>query len=160
VAQLDEIPGVGRIGAQELIAEIGMEMSRFPSAAHLVSWANLAPTTKASAGKTRVQLHRQGQPLDRCHHRGGGHGSLQDHDLPLGSRYRRIVKRRGKKRALVAVGNQVLAIAYCLLSDPDARFVDLGADVHDRLHPQRRTRQLIRELEHVSGKQVTLHDAA
>jgi hypothetical protein len=55
---------------------------------------------------------------------------------------------------------QVLTIAYCLLSDPDARFVDLGADFHDRLHPQRRTRQLIRELEHLSGKTVTLHDAA
>jgi hypothetical protein len=71
----------------------------------------------------------------------------------LGSRYRRIVKRRGKKRALVAVGNSILTIAYCLLSDPDTRFVDLGTDFHDRLHPQRRTRQLIRELEHVSGKQ-------
>ena len=78
----------------------------------------------------------------------------------LSARYRRIVKRRGKKRALVAVGNSILTIAYCLLSDPDARFVDLGADFHDRLHPQRRTRQLIRELEHLSGKQVTLHDAA
>jgi transposase len=78
----------------------------------------------------------------------------------LGSRYRRIVKRRGTKRALVAVGNSILTIAYCLLSDPHARFDDLGADFHDRLHPQRRTRQLIRELEHLSGKTVTLHDAA
>ena len=75
----------------------------------------------------------------------------------LGSRYRRIVKRRGKKRALIAVGNPG---PHHLLSDPQARFVDLGADFHDRLHPQRRTRQLIRELEHLSGKQVTLHDAA
>jgi transposase len=70
------------------------------------------------------------------------------------------VKRRGKQRALVAVGNSILTIAYCLLSDPQARFADLGADYHDRLHPQRRTRQLIRELEHLSGKRVTLHDAA
>ncbi len=57
-------------------------------------------------------------------------------------------------------GNQVLTIAYCLLLDPQARFVDLGADFHDRLHPQRRTHQLIRELEHLSGKKVTLHTAA
>ena len=69
-------------------------------------------------------------------------------------------KRRGTKRALVAIGNQVLTIAYHLLLDPQARFADLGAAFHDRLHPQRRTRQLIRELEHLSGKQVTLHDAA
>jgi hypothetical protein len=53
----------------------------------------------------------------------------------LGSRYRRIVKRRGTKRALVAVGNSILTIAYCLLSDPHARFDDLGVDFHDRLHP-------------------------
>jgi transposase len=78
----------------------------------------------------------------------------------LGARYRRIVKRRGKKRALVAVGNSILTIAYHLLSDPQARFADLGADFHDRLHPQRRTRQLIRELEQLSGRKVALHPAA
>src|SRR6266566_3681339 len=69
-------------------------------------------------------------------------------------------KRRGKKRALVAVGNQVLTIAYHLLWDPQARFADLGVAFHDRLHPHRRTRQLIRELEYLSGRKVTLHDAA
>ena len=78
----------------------------------------------------------------------------------LGARYRRIVKRRGKQRALVAVGNSILTVAYHLLLDPQARFVDLGVDFHDRLHPQRRTRQLIRELEHLSGKKVALHTVA
>ncbi len=62
VAQLDEIPGVGRIGAQELIAEIGIEMGRFPSAAHLVSWAKFAPTTKAAAGKTKSSATGKGNP--------------------------------------------------------------------------------------------------
>jgi len=62
VEQLDEIPGVGRIGAQELIAEIGIEMGRYPSAAHLVSWANLAPTTNASAGKTKSSSTGNGNP--------------------------------------------------------------------------------------------------
>ena len=69
-------------------------------------------------------------------------------------------KRRGTKRALVAIGNQVLTIAYHLLSNPDARFVDLGADLPRPPAPPTRARQLIRELEHLSGKQVTLHDAA
>jgi hypothetical protein len=62
VEQLDEIPGVGRIGAQELIAEIGVEMGRFPNAGHLVSWAKFAPTTKASAGKTKSSSTGKGNP--------------------------------------------------------------------------------------------------
>jgi transposase len=154
-----EIPGVGRIGAQALIAEIGIQMGRFPSARHLVAWANLAPTTKASAGKTTSSSTGNANPWIGATIGEAAMG-------PPGPRpfwapaTGGSCKRRGKKRALVAVGNQVLTIAYHLLLDPDARFVDLGADFHDRLHPQRRTRQLIRELEHVSGTTVTLHDAA
>ena len=78
----------------------------------------------------------------------------------LASRYKRIVRRRGKKRALVAVGNSILTIIWHLLSDPAARFTDLGPDWHDRLAPQRRKHQLIAELERLSGKKVTLNDAA
>ncbi len=159
VAQLDEIPGVGRIGAQELIAEIGVEMGRFPSAGHLVSWAKFAPMTKASAGKTKSSATGKGNPWIGATIGEAAMGASRTTTF-LGARYRRLVKRRGTKRALVAVGNSLLTIAYHLLSDPQARFVDLGADFHDRLHPQRRTRQLIRELEHLSDKQVTLHDAA
>ena len=132
---------------------------RFPSAAHLVSWANLAPTTRAAAGKTKSSSTGKGNPWIGATIGEAAMGASKTKTF-LGSRYRRIVKRRGKQRALVAVGNSILTIAYCLLSDPQARFADLGADFHDRLHPQRRTRQLIRELEHLSGKQVTLHDAA
>ena len=78
----------------------------------------------------------------------------------LASRYRRIVKRRGKKRALVAVGNSILTIAWHLLSDPSARFTDLGPYWHDHLAPLRRKRQLIAELERLSGMKVTLQQSA
>jgi transposase len=78
----------------------------------------------------------------------------------LASRCKRIVRRRGKNRALVAVGNSILTITWHLLSDPAARFTDLGPDWHDRLAPLRRKRQLIAGLERLSGKKVTLHDAA
>jgi len=78
----------------------------------------------------------------------------------LASRYKRIARRRGKQRALVAVGNSILVIAWHLLSDPAAHFTDLGPDWHDRLAPLRRKRQLIAELERLSGKKVTLHDTA
>ena len=157
--QLDEIPGVGRIGAQELIAEIGVEMGRFPSAGHLVSWAKFAPTTKASAGKTKSSSTGKGNPWIGATIGEAAMGASKTKTF-LGSRYRRIVKRRGKQRALVAVGNSILTVAYHLLLDPQARFVDLGVDFHDRLHPQRRARQLIRELEHLSGKKVALHTVA
>jgi hypothetical protein len=77
----------------------------------------------------------------------------------LASRYKRIVKRRDKNRALVAVGNSILTITWHLLSDPSAHFTDLGPGWHDRLAPLRRKRQLIAELERLSGKKVTLQDA-
>jgi transposase len=70
------------------------------------------------------------------------------------------VKRRGKQRALVAVGNSILTVASLLLLDPQARFADLGADFHDRFHPERRARQLIRELEHLSSRKVAFHPVA
>ena len=70
----------------------------------------------------------------------------------LAFRYKRIARRRGKKRALVAVGNSLLTIIWHLLSDPAARFTDLGPDWHDRLVPLRRKRQLIAELERLSGR--------
>jgi len=76
----------------------------------------------------------------------------------LASRYKRIARRRGKNRALVAVGNSLLTIAWHLLSDPAAHFTDLGPDWHDRLAPLRRKRQLIAELERLSGRKVTLQD--
>jgi hypothetical protein len=78
----------------------------------------------------------------------------------LGSRYHRIARRRGKQRALVAIGNSILTIAYYLLADPEARFTDLGPGWHDRLAPLRRKRQLIAELERLSGQKVILQEAA
>ncbi len=82
MAQLDEITGVGQTGAQELIAEIGVDMTRFPTAPHLVSWAKFAPKAKQSAGRSKPRHHRQGQPLARRHPRRGRHLSGPHQDLP------------------------------------------------------------------------------
>jgi transposase len=126
-------------------------MDRFPTAGHLVSWAKFAPKAKQSAGKNKSSSTGKGNPWI-----GGTLGeAAMGASTFLGSRYRRVAKRRGKKRALVAVGNSILTIAYHLLSDPDALFTDF----HDRLAPERRKRQLIRELERLSGKKVTLEAA-
>jgi transposase len=159
VAQLDEIPGIGRTSAQELIAEIGVDMTRFPTAGHLVSWARYAPRARQSAGKSKPGSTGKGNPWIASTLGEAGIGVARTKTF-LGSRYHRLARRRGKQRALVAVGNSLLVIAWHLLSDPDARFTDLGPDWHDRIAPVRRKRQLITELERLSGMKVTLQEAA
>jgi transposase len=159
VAQLDEIPGVGATGAQELIAEIGVDMARFPTAGHLVSWAKYAPRARQSAGHNKPGTTGKGNPWLASALGEAGIGAARTKTF-LGARYHRLARRRGKQRALVAVGNSILVIAWHLLSDPQAHFTDLGPGWHDRLAPLRRKRQLIAELERISGKKVTLHDAA
>ena len=159
VAQLDEIPGVGKTGAQELIAEIGVDMARFPTAGHLVSWAKFAPRARQSAGKSRPGSTGKGNPWIAGALGEAAMGAARTKTF-LGSRYHRLARRRGKQRSLVAVGNSILVIAWHLLSDPEARFTDLGPGWHDRLAPLRRKRQLIAELERLSGQKVILQEAA
>jgi transposase len=158
VAQLDEIPGIGKTGAQELIAEIGTDMTRFPTAGHLVSWAKYAPRARQSAGKSKPGTTGKGNPWIAGTLGEAGIGAARTKTF-LGSRYHRLARRRGKPRALVAVGNSILVIAWHLLSDPDAHFTDLGPNWHDRLAPLRRKRQLVAELERLSGKKVLLQEA-
>jgi transposase len=159
VAQLDEIPGIGVTGAQEIIAEIGVDMARFPTPGHLVSWAKFAPTARQSAGKSKPGATGKGNPW-----LGGALGEAvigaAKTKTFLGARYHRLARRRGKRRALVAAGNSILTIAHRLLSDPAAQFSDLGPDWHDRIAPLRRKRQLIAELERLSGKKVLLQETA
>jgi transposase len=160
VDRLDEITGVGRSAAQTIIAEIGVDMSRFPTPGHLVSWARFAPGVKQSAGKAK------GKPTT-------GHGNpylarvLGEAAVAagrtntfLGERYRRIARRRGAKRAIVAVGRSILIIVWQLLADPTARFHDLGPDFYQtRIDTERRKRNHIRQLEAL-GYTVTLQPAA
>jgi transposase len=159
IAQLDEIPGIGTTAAQDLIAEFGTDMSRVPTPGHLVSWAKFAPKARQSAGRSKAAATGKGNPWLGGTLGEAAAGAARTKTF-LASRYKRIVRRRGKQRALVAVGNSILVIAWHLLSDPAAHFTELGPDWHDRLAPLRRKHQLIAELERLSGKKVTLHDAA
>src|SRR6266508_1664568 len=114
------VASVGRIAAQEIIAEIGVEMARFPTADHLVSWAIFAPTLKASAGKTTSSATGKGNPWIGGAIGEAAMGASKTRTF-LGVRYRRVVRRRGKKRALVAVVITILTISYHLLADPNCR---------------------------------------
>ena len=156
VERLDEITGVGLTAAQELIAEIGVDATRFPDAAHLVSWAKFAPIDRNSAGRKRGGSTGKGNPW-LAGTLGEIVASVSRTDTFLGERYRRLARRRGKSRAIVAVGNSVLTIIWHLLADPEARYHDLGADFYQtKVNTRRRERDLVRQLEHLTGKKVTL----
>jgi transposase len=156
VAKLDEITGIGIRAAQEIIAEIGVDMTVFPTAAHLASWAKFAPIDAQSAGRKKGNSTGRGNPW-LAGTLGEVVAAIARTNTFLGERYRRLTRRRGKKRAIVAVGNSVLTIIWNLLSDPDARYHDLGAGYHEsRINTQRRQRDLIRQLEQLTGHKVDL----
>ena len=160
VERLDEITGVGRTAACVIIAEVGTDMGRFPTPAHLASWARFAPGVKESAGKRKgTGTTGHGNPyLARV--LGEAAVAAGRTDTFLGERYRRIARRRGAKKAIVAVGRSILVIVWHLLADPDARFHDLGPGFYDtRVNPDRRKRNHIRQLEAL-GYKVTLEPAA
>src|SRR5215212_1088403 len=160
VERLDEIPGVGQLAAHLLIAELGVDMTRFPTAGHLVSWAKFAPGVSESAGKRKGRGSTgHGNPyLARV--LGEAAVAASKTNTFLGERYRRIARRRGKRRAIVAVGRSILVIVWHLLSDPTARFQDLGASFYDtRINADRAKRNHIRQLEAL-GYRVTLQPAA
>ena len=159
LARLDEIPGVGAKTAQVILAEIGLDMTRFPTAAHLVSWARLSPRTVQSGPRHRAGKTGKGNPYLKGV-LGEAAAAAAKTDTFLGARYRRLVKRRGKLKALVAVARSILTIVWHLLVDPTARYHDLGVDYHTRrIDTERRTRSHIRQLEAL-GYKVTLAAAA
>ena len=160
VARLDEIPGISLASAYVILAEIGTDMTRFPTAGHLASWARLAPGIKESAGKKKGKGTTGHGNAYLAAILGNAAAGAAKTDTFLGERYRRIARRRGSKRAIVALGRSILVIAWHLLSDPAARFRDLGPGYYaSRIDSERRKRNHIRQLEAL-GYTVTLQPAA
>ena len=157
--RLDEIPGIGAHNAQAILAEIGLDMSRFPTPEHLVSWAKLCPRTIQSGPVTRAGKTGRGNPYLKGA-LGEAAAAAAKTNTFLGERYRRIVKRRGKLKALVAVARSILVIVWHLLANPATRFRDLGADFHtNRIATERRLRNHIAQLT-AMGYRVTIEPAA
>ncbi len=158
VARLDEITGCGVIAAQAIIAEIGLDMTVFGTPGRLVSWARRCPQTRQSGKKTTAGKAGKGNPwLNGV--LGEIAASASRTDTFLGARYRRLVKRRGKRKALAAVARSVLVIIFHLLADPEARFRDLGSGHYDdHVSRDRKIRNHIRQLEAL-GLTVTLTPA-
>ncbi len=159
IARLDEVPGIAEHTAQVIIAELGLNMAQFPTAGHLVSWAKLSPRTIQSGPRTRGGKTGKGNPYLKGVLGEAATAAAKTNTF-LGERYRRLVKRRGKLKALVAVARSILVIVWHLLSDPTARFRDLGPDFHTRrVNTDRKIRSLVHQLEAL-GHTVTLQPAA
>jgi transposase len=158
--RLDEIPGIGPVAAAVIIAEIGTDMTRFPTPGHLASWARFAPGVKESAGKKKGSGSTGHGNAYLARVLGEAAVGAARTDSFLGERYRRIARRRGAKKAIVAVGRSILVITWHLLSDPETHYTDLGSGYYDqRINPERRKRAHIHQLEAL-GYKVTLEPAA
>jgi transposase len=159
VDRLDEITGIGREAAQAIIAEIGLHMSTFPTAAHLVSWAKLSPRTIQSGAKNRSGKTGKGNPYLKGV-LGEAAAAAGKTDTFLGERYRRLARRRGKLKAMVAIARSILVIVWHLLTDRSIRYHDLGTSYHaSRIDQNRKMRNHVRQLEAL-GYTVNLTQAA
>lgn len=158
VARLMTIPGVHRRNATTLLVETGGDMSRFPSAAHLCSWGAMCPGQNESAGKRRTGKTRDGNRYLRAALIESGLATTRAHGTALQARYYRVKRHRGHKKAVVAVGHQILEIAYYVMRD-ETTYQELGADYFSRRDRERTKRRSVQQLEAL-GYRVTLEDAA
>ena len=156
VEQLDAVHGIGPVCAQDIIAEIGVDMTAFPTASHLVSWAKWSPQVKQSAGKRKgSNATGRGDPYLSAALGEAAIGASRTHSF-LGAKYRRMARRMPKKKALVATGNSMLTIVHALLADPATPYQDLGADYYEqRMHTRRQARNHVKSLERL-GYKVTI----
>jgi transposase len=156
VGLLDTIPGIACHTAEMIVAEIGTDMSRFPSADHLASWAGVAPGNYESAGKRASGKTRKGNRFLRTTLVQAAHAAARTKGTYLSAQYRRLAARRGKKRAILAVAHSMLMMAYYMIQRQEP-YRESGADFFDRLQPADTARRLIKRLESL-GYQVTLQN--
>jgi transposase len=154
LARLDTIPGVARRTAETIVAELGDDMSRFPTAGHAASWAGLCPGNHESAGKRLSGRTRFANRTLRAALVESARGAVRKRNSYLAAQYRRLVKRRGDKKAIVAVAHSILVIAYHVLRDSQS-YRELGGDYFDRLNTDRLTRYHTKRLAAL-GYTVTL----
>ncbi|MGH9374059.1 MAG: IS110 family transposase, partial [Vicinamibacterales bacterium] len=158
LAALDTIPGVNRTGAISIVAETGADMRHFPTAGHLCSWAAMCPGQNESAGKRHSGKTRKGNRYLRAALIQTGLSATRKNGSALQARYRRIKRHRGHKKAVVAVGHQILEIAFYIMRD-GITYDELGADYFDRRHTELAVSRHRRQLEAL-GFRVTIEKVA
>lgn len=152
--RLDTIDGIDRVGAQSLLAELGPDMASFPDADHLSSWAGMSPGNDESAGKRRSGKTTKGNKWLRRTLTQAAWAATRHKGGYLSAQYRRLASRRGKNRAIVAVGHTILVAAYYILKD-EVEYHDLGGDHFDRLRRERTVSHLVSRLQRL-GYNVSL----
>jgi len=153
--RLDATPGVNQRTIENVVAEIGTDMSQFPSDAHLCSWGGQCPGNEESAGRRKRSATTHGNKWLRRALCEAARAASKRKDSYFKAQYHRVASRRGPNRAAMAVGHSILVVFYHLLSDPNATYQDLGVKYFDQLNPQRVTHHLVKRLEGL-GYEVTL----
>lgn len=153
VARADTVPGVERTAAQGIIAEIGPDMSRFPTAAHLSSWAGISPGNNESAGKRKSGKTTKGSPWLKRLLVQAAWAASHTKNTYLGAQYRRLARKRGRKRALVAVAHSILVMLWHMLSR-GADYQELGEEYFERRTGEQQTRSLVQRLEKLGHKVI------
>jgi len=157
--RFDTIPGIGKRNAEIIVAEIGTNMAQFPTPAHLASWAGLCPGNNESAGKHKSTKTRSGNPWLTSALVEAAWSAVRTKDCYLAVRFRRIAKRRGDQRALIAIAHTILVICWHLLVD-ETTYTELGTNyLAGKDQPDRRRKLLVRQLEQL-GYNVALTSAA
>jgi transposase len=146
VSLLDSIPGINPRAAQGILAEIGTDMSRFPSARHLASWAGMCPGNYESGGKRLSGKTRKGSPWLRKLLVEAAHAAAHTKKTYVSAQYRRIASRRGAKIAMIAVGHSLLVMIYHMLSE-HVSYIELGGNYFDEHDRQATEKRLVRRLE-------------
>lgn len=153
---LDTIPGIGRRSAEEIIAEIGTDMSRFPSDAHLSSWAGMSPGQNESAGKRKSSRTRKGNNALRRTLTEAAWAAARSKNTYLSAKYHRIAARRGANRAAVAVGHTILVIIYNMLKTRE-KYKDIGVDFLDRRRKNYTIKRSLKTLQNL-GIEITVNN--
>ena len=146
IERLKEVPGIDRTTAENIVAEVGVDMSQFPSAAHLASWAGVCPGNNVSAGKRKSGRTTKGNRWLRRALTQAAWAASRTKGTYLSAQYHRLSPRRGKKRAIVAMAHTILQSTFHLLKS-SVHYQELGADYFDRLDPEATTRYLVKRLQ-------------
>ncbi len=154
IQQIDDVPGIGTRTAQAILGEIGLDMTRFPTASHLASWAGVSPGNNMSAGKRKSGRTTRGNRWLRSALVQAARGAVRTSDTYLNAQYHRLAARRGDKRAIIALAHSILIIIYNMLRN-ETGYQDLGAKYFDKRDSQAIIRRTIRRFERM-GFDVTI----
>ncbi len=158
VEVLDSVPGIDRVAAQAIVAEIGTDMRRFPTPGHLASWAGISPGNNESAGKRRSGKTTKGSRWLRRTLVQAALAASHSKGTYLGAQYHHLVRRIGKKRAVVAVAHSILVSIHCMLTEK-VSYTDLGADYFDKRDPERLLRYYTKRIADL-GFKISLQPTA